>query len=57
MIARLGSASQAKQGQPLDLWFDVGQLQLFDPETGRSLLADGAKQPAAPAAQPPAKAA
>jgi multiple sugar transport system ATP-binding protein len=38
MVARLASASKAKRGQPLDLWFDVQQLQLFDPASGRSLL-------------------
>jgi multiple sugar transport system ATP-binding protein len=41
MVARLASASKAKRGQPLDLWFDVQQLQLFDPATGRSLLESG----------------
>jgi multiple sugar transport system ATP-binding protein len=41
MVARLASASKAKQGQPLDLWFDVQQLQLFDPASGRSLLESG----------------
>ncbi len=39
-------ASKAKQGQPLELWFDPQHLQLFDPETGRSLLAGGPEPPA-----------
>jgi multiple sugar transport system ATP-binding protein len=38
MVARLGGESTAREGQPLELWFDSGHLQLFDPETGRSLL-------------------
>jgi multiple sugar transport system ATP-binding protein len=38
MVARLASASKAKRGQPLDLFFDVQQLQLFDAASGRSLL-------------------
>jgi multiple sugar transport system ATP-binding protein len=54
MVARLGGASRAKQGQPLELWFNPQQLQLFDPDTGRSLLAGGADRPAGAAAQPPA---
>jgi multiple sugar transport system ATP-binding protein len=41
MIARLDSASKARQGLPLELWFDAHQLQLFDPATGRSVLAAG----------------
>ncbi len=46
MVARLRGDSKAKQGQPLELWFDPSQLQLFDPETGRSLLAGGQLEPA-----------
>jgi multiple sugar transport system ATP-binding protein len=54
MVARLSGDTKAKQGQPLELWFDPQHLQLFDPETGRSLLAGGSEQPAA-ATQPPAQ--
>ncbi|HUE26853.1 MAG TPA: sn-glycerol-3-phosphate ABC transporter ATP-binding protein UgpC [Solirubrobacteraceae bacterium] len=54
MVARLGGASRAKQGQPLELWFDPQHLQLFDPETGRSLLAGGQQQPAAAVTPAPA---
>jgi multiple sugar transport system ATP-binding protein len=54
LVARLGGASKARQGQPLELWFDPRHLQLFDPETGRSLLAGGAEQP--PTAPEPAPA-
>ena len=52
MVARLSGSSKARQGQPLELWFDPEQVQLFDPETGRSLLAGGQQQPAA-AGTPP----
>src|SRR5438105_7061806 len=55
MVARLGGATKAQQGQPLELWFDPQHLQLFDPESGRSLLASGLGQPpqGAPAAPTP----
>jgi multiple sugar transport system ATP-binding protein len=46
LVARLGGASKARQGQQLELWFDPQHLQLFDPETGRSLLAGGPDPPA-----------
>jgi multiple sugar transport system ATP-binding protein len=39
MVARFAANSQAKQGQEAELWFDSTQIQLFDPESGRSLLA------------------
>ncbi|HJS96437.1 MAG TPA: sn-glycerol-3-phosphate ABC transporter ATP-binding protein UgpC [Solirubrobacteraceae bacterium] len=39
MVARLSDGTKARKGQPLELWFDPRHLQLFDPETGRSLLA------------------
>src|SRR5205807_6752125 len=32
VVARLGGGSKARQGQPLELWFDPQQLQLFDVE-------------------------
>ena len=38
VVARLAAASGIKQGQEAQLWVDASQLQLFDPETGRSLL-------------------
>src|SRR5581483_9886419 len=52
ITARLGAESRVRQGAEAELWFDSTHLQLFDPESGRSLLArDGAGQPAqAPAA-------
>jgi multiple sugar transport system ATP-binding protein len=38
VVARLAAASGIKQGHEAKLWVDTSQLQLFDPETGRSLL-------------------
>jgi multiple sugar transport system ATP-binding protein len=54
MVARLNGSSKARQGQPLELWFDPKQLQLFDPETGRSLLAGGQQESATSGAPAPA---
>jgi multiple sugar transport system ATP-binding protein len=53
LTARLDAASRARQGEDAALWFDARKLQLFDPESGRSLLADGASAPAQP--PPPAQ--
>jgi multiple sugar transport system ATP-binding protein len=52
ITARLSAESRVQQGAEAELWFDSTHLQLFDLESGRSLLArDGAPQPAqAPAA-------
>jgi multiple sugar transport system ATP-binding protein len=41
LVARLDAASRARQGEEAALWFDARRLQLFDPESGRSMLADG----------------
>ncbi len=54
MVARLGGESKARQGEPLELWFDPSHLQLFDPETGRSLLVGGPQEPAAAGTRAPA---
>jgi multiple sugar transport system ATP-binding protein len=54
LVARLDAASKARQGQPLELWFDPQHLQLFDPETGRSLLAGGGQPQNSAEAQAPA---
>ena len=52
MTARLAAESEVKQGQEAELWFDSKHLQLFDAESGRSLLAsDGSGR--APAPQTP----
>ncbi len=41
IVARLDAASKVKQGEPGELWFDSRRLQLFDPESGRSLVPAG----------------
>jgi multiple sugar transport system ATP-binding protein len=38
VLARLAAASGIKQGNEAQLWVDASHLQLFDPETGRTLL-------------------
>jgi hypothetical protein len=48
MTVRLGAESRVRQGFESELWFDSTHLQLFDPESGRSLLAAQGAQPAAP---------
>ena len=57
VTARLAAESQAQQGQEAELWFDSRHLQLFDVESGQSLLAgngNGARAVAPDAAQAPA---
>src|SRR5450755_3532694 len=41
IVARLDAASKVRQGEPSELWFDSRRLQLFDPESGRSLTHAG----------------
>jgi multiple sugar transport system ATP-binding protein len=48
VVARLAAASGIKQGQEAQLWVDTSQLQLFDPETGRSLLTSENSAPEGP---------
>jgi multiple sugar transport system ATP-binding protein len=51
VVARLAAESQARQGQESELWFNTAHLQLFDPESGQSLLkADDVSQQPQPAA-------
>jgi multiple sugar transport system ATP-binding protein len=38
VVARLEAASNVRQGEEVELWFNSEHLQLFDPETGKSLL-------------------
>jgi multiple sugar transport system ATP-binding protein len=58
VVARLEAASQVRQGQEAELWFNTEHLHLFDPESGQSLLGNGsernpgAAQPASPQASP-----
>jgi multiple sugar transport system ATP-binding protein len=56
VVARLSAASKARQGEELELWFNSWHLHLFDPETGKSLLA-GDGNGAAPAPTAPQAAA
>ncbi len=44
VVARLSDGTKARKGEPLDLWFDPQRLQLFDPETGRTLIGADQKQ-------------
>jgi multiple sugar transport system ATP-binding protein len=41
VVARLEAASQVRQGQEVELWFNTEHLHLFDPESGKSLLGSG----------------
>jgi hypothetical protein len=53
VVARLEAASQVRQGQEAELWFNSEHLHLFDPETGKSLLDPGLDGGgSAPAASP-----
>jgi multiple sugar transport system ATP-binding protein len=38
MTARLDTASRAREGEKLEMWFDVRRLHLFDPRTGANLM-------------------
>ncbi len=54
ITARLGAESSVRQGAEAELWFDSTHLYLFDPESGRSILArDGAVQ--SPPTPPPSE--
>ena len=44
VVARLDASSRVRQGQDAELWFDAQHLQLFDGETGRSLLVSDRSQ-------------
>ncbi len=49
VVARLEAASQVRQGEETELWFNTEHLHLFDPESGQSLLGDGDQREASPA--------
>ena len=57
VVARLEAASQVRQGQETELWFNSEHLHLFDPESGKSLLgaADEKRSADAPSAPPGAQ--
>ena len=40
VVARLDAASDAREGQEVEIWLDARQIHLFDPETGENLTAD-----------------
>jgi multiple sugar transport system ATP-binding protein len=48
VVARLEAASQVRQGEETELWFNTEHLHLFDPESGQSLLGNGDKRGASP---------
>ena len=57
VVARLDAASRVREHEEAELWFNVDHLHLFDVESGRTLLGDGAgpdvaRQPAAAGQQP-----
>ena len=62
VVARLAAESEVRQGAEVELWFDAKHLQLFDIDSGQSLLAangangsaraDASTQPAPTAARP-----
>jgi multiple sugar transport system ATP-binding protein len=37
VVARLDSASKAREGKDIELWVDSAKLQLFDPKTGQNI--------------------
>jgi multiple sugar transport system ATP-binding protein len=45
IVARLDSASEAREGQEIELFVDLSKLHLFDLETGRN-IAVGEREPA-----------
>ena len=40
-VARLGLATRAREGEPVELAVNTSRLRFFDPETGRAIYADG----------------
>lgn len=37
VVARIGTATRAAEGRPLELWVDTARLHVFDPGTGAAL--------------------
>jgi multiple sugar transport system ATP-binding protein len=54
VVARLDAASNVRQGQEIELWFNSEHLHLFDPESGESLLGEDGRAPSAETPQQPA---
>ncbi len=57
VVARLDAASRVREHEEAELWFNVDHVHLFDVESGRTLLGDGAgpdgaRQPTAASQQP-----
>jgi multiple sugar transport system ATP-binding protein len=46
IVARLDSASEAREGEEIELFVDLSKLHLFDLETGRNIMV-GEREPAA----------
>jgi multiple sugar transport system ATP-binding protein len=46
IVARLDSASEAREGQEIELFVDLSKLHLFDLETGRNITV-GEREPTA----------
>ncbi|MFF5990159.1 ABC transporter ATP-binding protein [Prauserella flavalba] len=41
IVTRLSASSEAREGRPLDVWFDPDRIQLFDPSNGTNLTYSG----------------
>ncbi|PXY37363.1 ABC transporter ATP-binding protein [Prauserella flavalba] len=41
IVTRLSASSEAREGRPLDVWFDPDRIQLFDPSNGANLTYSG----------------
>ncbi|GAB2753530.1 ABC transporter ATP-binding protein [Amycolatopsis magusensis] len=41
IVTRLSASSGAKEGEPLDVWFDADKVQIFDPSSGKNLTYAG----------------
>ncbi|MFI9330997.1 ABC transporter ATP-binding protein [Kitasatospora sp. NPDC052868] len=41
VVARIGTATRAAEGSPLELWLDTDRLHVFDPATGANLTHPG----------------
>ena len=48
VVARLSAATRIKEEDQAKLWFDTTKIQLFDPQSGGTLLSSGAQSGAEP---------